>query len=355
MLISRGVCSTGFSLCVPKQSSSACRRRTRRSGSALLAVLWLAAGLAAIGISVSATVRGETERVATEEDSLRAYYLASGGVERAALDLLWQPQLAPEKRVIPIGATEVVYPFPTGTVRVEILPETSKVDVNLASPELLYRIAMAVTGNDARSRDIAEAIVDWRAPSPEPSALDQYYSSLIPSFRAAHTSIREIEELLLVRGVTPDIFYGSYALDEEPASPRAARLVERPGLMDCLSVFGSSAMDLNTVSPALLAALGMDPDTIAAIVARRREQPFKPSELSIVQGINGKFGIGFRIGGNSIFTLRATARLRLADGRFSDVRRTVGAMVKYMTPDYAFPLHILRWYDTAWSDFPNAR
>jgi general secretion pathway protein K len=328
--------------------------RSRQSGSALLAVLWLAAGLAAIGISVSATVRGETERVATAEDSLKAYYLASGGVERAALDLLWQPQLPPEKRAIPLYATEVVYPFPTGMVRVEIIPETSKADVNNASPELLYRIALAVTGDDARAREIAEAIVDWRIPSPQATAFDQYYSSLVPSFLAAHSSIREIEELLLVKGVTPDIFYGSYALEEGSAPAGAARLAARPGLMDCLSVFGTSAVDLNTVSPALLAALGLDPGTIAAIVARRQEQPFKPNELTIVQEVNGKFGIGFRIGGNTIFTLRATARLRQADGRFSDVRRTVGAMVKYMPSGYDSPLHILRWYDTAWSDFPNA-
>jgi general secretion pathway protein K len=238
---------------------------------------------------------------------------------------------------------------------VEIIPETSKADVNLASPDLLYQIALAVTGNDARSREIAEAIVDWRLPSAQPSAFDPYYASLIPSFRASHTSIREIEELLLVKGVTPDIFYGSYALAEGSASAGASRLVERPGLVDCLSVFGGNTVDINTVSPALLAALGMDPDTIAAILARRRQQPFKPSELAIAQGINGKLGISFRVGGNTIFTLRATARLRLADGRFSDVRRTVGAMVKFMPPGYDSPIHILRWYDTAWSDFANAR
>jgi len=348
---------TDFSLCGPTGGTdfSLCGRHIRQSGSALLAVLWLAAGLAAIGISVSATVRGETERVATAEDSLRAYYLAAGGVERAVLELLWSAQQTPDKRTIPIGANAVVFPFPSGVVRVEIIPESSKIDVNAASPELLYRIALAVTGNDARSREIADAIVDWRRPSPQPSAFDQYYSSFIPSFRASHSSIREIEELLLVKGVTPDIFYGSYAPAEGPALAGAARLAERPGLMDCLSVFGSSAVDINTVSPVLLAALGMDPNTIAAILSRRWQQPFTASELSVVQGVNGQLGVGFRVGGNTIFTMRATARLSLAGGRLSDVRRTVGAMVKYMPVGYDSPFHVLRWYDTAWSDFANAR
>jgi hypothetical protein len=94
---------------------------------------------------------------------------------------------------------------------------------------------------------------------------------------------------------------------------------------------------------------------IETIVNRRWQQPFTASELSVVQGVNGQLGVGFRVGGNTIFTMRATARLRLAGGRYSDVRRTVAAMVKYMPQGYDAPFHVLRWYDTAWSDFANAR
>src|SRR5467141_3136067 len=54
-------------------------------GSALLAVLWLTAALAAISLTLATTVRGETERMATAEDGLRAYYLATGAIERAVL------------------------------------------------------------------------------------------------------------------------------------------------------------------------------------------------------------------------------------------------------------------------------
>jgi hypothetical protein len=48
--------------------------------------------------------------------------------------------------------------------------------------------------------------------------------------------------------------------------------------------------------------------------------------------------------------MRATARLRLDNGQLSSLRRTVAAMVKYMPQGYDAPIHILRWYDTAWSD-----
>ena len=56
-----------------------------------------------------------------------------------------------------------------------------------------------------------------------------------------------------------------------------------------------------------------------------------------------------RVAGNSILTMRATARLRLQNEQTSDLKRTVAAMVKYMPVGYDAPIHILRWYDMAWS------
>ena len=61
----------------------------RTRGGALLAVLWLSAGLSAIALSVSTSVRSETERVSSSADGLRASYLARGAVERAMLWLQW--------------------------------------------------------------------------------------------------------------------------------------------------------------------------------------------------------------------------------------------------------------------------
>ena len=57
----------------------------------------------------------------------------------------------------------------------------------------------------------------------------------------------------------------------------------------------------------------------------------------------------FRRVGHSIFTLRATARLRLPNGQFSDLRRTVAATVKFLPGDIGAPVQILRWYDNAWT------
>ena len=60
--------------------------RTSRRGSALLTVMWLSACLAAIALSVSSSVRSETERVEAASNGLRAWYLATGSVERGMQD-----------------------------------------------------------------------------------------------------------------------------------------------------------------------------------------------------------------------------------------------------------------------------
>ena len=52
-------------------------------------VLWISAALAAVSFSLANTVRGETDRTSTVIDDVRGYYLATGAIDRAAVELLW--------------------------------------------------------------------------------------------------------------------------------------------------------------------------------------------------------------------------------------------------------------------------
>jgi general secretion pathway protein K len=319
-------------------------------------VLWLSAGLAAIAFSVSSSVRTETERVSTSAEGLRASYLASGAVERGIQWIIWggayrNPDGSPRfwDRQPNLNMW-----FPSGAATVEAIPEAAKLNINGASPQDLNRVVLAVSGDPDRSRQIVDAILDWRSSATAPTVFDQYYFTLNPTFRARHTSFQEIEELLLVRGMTPELFYGNYIAGED------GRLYARGGLRDCLSVWGSlGPFDVNTASPALMQAMGVPPDVSAAIVARRQNQAFlKPQEAATLGSAMPRFTIG---GGNTIWTLRAAARLRRPDGSFSDVVRTAAATVQipHQTQPGGplTPLQVLRWYDDAWSQAivpPNA-
>jgi general secretion pathway protein K len=313
-------------------------------------VLWVSAALAAIGFSLASTVRGETERTGTAVDSLRSYYLAVGGIQRGMIELLWSA-LYPGERTIPKGSTVVNYTFPSGVVRLEILPEAAKLDVNNAPVVEIFRLLLALGEREDQAREIALAIDDWRRPG-QSGAFDSFYQAQIPSFRSPHASFQEIEELLLVKGVTPDLFYGSYVPAEtlDGADPSGPRLVPHGGLMDCLSVYGSGdRVDANTASPAVLSAIGLSPYAIEALVTRRAQSPLRDGELMRFMAGLGAPANRLRVEGQSIVTMRATARLLLPTGALSDLKRTVAAQIKYLQPN-APAVTVLRWYDTAWSN-----
>jgi general secretion pathway protein K len=284
----------------------------RERGSALLAVLWLSAALSAIAFAMSMTVRSETERTATSMDDLRSYYLASAGVQKAMVELFWTATSG--ATFIPTDRPTIDYDLPSGMVHVEIIPETAKLNVNRASADQLVNLMTGLGIDGGRASAIAGGIVLART----------------PSFQAPQASFQEIEELLSVRGVTPDIFYGTWAATGNGDAGENP-LARRPGLNDCLTVYGLTSGDVN----AALAVAGATPGGLPAEGARPGAGP----------GLGGNL----LTGGNAIVTFRATARLRLSDGQLSDMRRTVGAQVKYMPYGSEAPFYVLRWYDTAWS------
>jgi general secretion pathway protein K len=252
-----------------------------RRGSALLAVLWLTAALSAIAFSVASTVRAETERTSTGVDSLRAYYLATGSIYRAILHIEWGPGYKNPDGSSMFGGpgqgplTTMQFDFPSGSALVNLIPETAKLNVNQAPPLQLMNLLVVLGATPELAQAITQGILDWRTASPGGSftEFDQYYLTLTPSFQARHASFQEIEELLLVRGVTRDLFYGSYTHDLE------GRLVRHAGLRDCLSVYGSvSSIDVNTAEPAVMQAIGVSPGSVAAIVALRQTGPIQSAD-----------------------------------------------------------------------------
>jgi type II secretory pathway component PulK len=70
-----------------------------------------------------------------------------------------------------------------------------------------------------------------------------------------------VDELLLIRGVTPELFNGRPATDKDPA---------QPGLRDVFTTMSSGQINVNTASPIVLEAmLGLDDVQVQAVLARR--------------------------------------------------------------------------------------
>lgn len=318
-------------------------------GGALLMVLWLTAALSAIAFSVATTVRGETERTATHIEQVRAYYLATGALDRALLWMSWGPgprRADGSPRFYAQGMSVLPMEFPTGVATVEIVPESSRLNVNRSTPIELAQLMAALSLPPERAQEIVESIVDWRTPRPGGSPLDAFYLALGPTFRPRHASFEQIEELLYVRGVTPDLFHGTWVRDTN------GRLTRQPGLKDCLSVYGlNDGYDINTTPPPVLIALGLPPDIVMTIVQRRAVRPFRlPEEIAPILAAAGPAAGRLRIGGNTTYTLRATATLRTQPpAMVSDVRRSAAMVVRFNNnlKDDPTPYWIVRWYDNA--------
>src|SRR6185369_11592127 len=105
--------------------------------------------------------RSETDRTSTDVDGLRSYYLATGAIHRAAMELRWSIDM-PDRRKLPPGVTFFDYEFPSGHARVEFIPEAARLDVNFVPVQDLFRLATALGVEPERAQEIAAAIDDWR-------------------------------------------------------------------------------------------------------------------------------------------------------------------------------------------------
>ena len=320
-------------------------------GSALLMVLWLTAALAAVGLAVANNVRSETERTETNVDDARSYFIARGAIEDAALHILWgRGYFDADNRPLYYvnGVPSMELDFPGGHVHVDVIPETAKLNLNNSREEDLWQLLIALGESDEKARELVAAIADWRKrPDPmNPGPFDAFYLSQTPSFVRLHASFLENEELLQVKGMTAELYYGS-TLGASGAE------AARPGLRDCISIYGSGGVvDVNTAELPTLEAVGLSAAEAETIVKTRVQRPLTEykdlAELAQTLGPGGK---RLMIGGQSMYTLRATARLKQPDGKLSDLRRTVGALVKFYFSGNSerkpVGFDVVRWFDRA--------
>lgn len=87
---------------------------------------------------------------------------------------------------------------------VRVIDEASKLNINYATKDQLM-------GLQDMLEEIADAIIDWRDDNDNPNGLgveSGYYESLEFGYMARNGPFRTIRELLLVKDVTPELFYG---------------------------------------------------------------------------------------------------------------------------------------------------
>jgi general secretion pathway protein K len=209
----------------------------RQRGFALVTVLWGLLILAAIAAAMLSTDRVSSRLAAGGVERAKAEALAEAAVNRAVLGLI-DPRIDRRWRIDGVPRLAV---FKEAPVSVAIQDDYGKIDLNVASPEILKQMFMvAGVGADA-AESLTDATLDWR----EKGDLRRLHGAKAEDYRAAGYSyaprggpFQMVGELKLVIGMTPELFrrlqpiltvYSQRQTVNTQTAPRAA-LLSTPGM-----------------------------------------------------------------------------------------------------------------------------
>lgn len=223
-------------------------------GVALLMTLWVIVMLTGVVMSFSFAARTEVQTGFNMKLLFKAKYLAEAGINQAIIEIL-------NRKAIPnvAGASngiddEEAWKFngvfnegtldDDGIFLVKVVPENAKIDINFANEIILSGLLEAIEVDESQINIIVDCILDWKD-SDNLHKLngveEDYYMSLNPPYRPADGNFTSVEELLLVKGITEEIYYGTD---------------ERKGLKDLITVHSASFLvDFNSAPKEVLMAL----------------------------------------------------------------------------------------------------
>ena len=170
-----------------------------------------------------------------------------------------------------------------GSFRVDIVDMESRYNINMATPDLLENAATLIGIDYADVPVIVDSILDWIDADdyPRPNGVESdYYQGLDPPYLAKNGPIDDLSELLLVNGITEDMYFGS-------DSAAVATVLSRGGLQSRIrgaeTVYTNSFVKLFTTTsigkvnphtaPNEVFLLFMDEPTAAHFLRLRVEAP----------------------------------------------------------------------------------
>jgi general secretion pathway protein K len=278
------------------------RPHKNQNGIAMMVVLWVLVLLMALATEFAFSMKMEVNTTRNFKEDIESYYLAKAGISLAMSEVLsparfhsihsehgwiYGEPLASEINSDPrnpqtngaqikefeiqkfqiddqstpkegeetedIKEYEIVarqnVPFGNGAISYSITDENSKISINTASRGVLIK-ALEFSGVEVgEERDIiADSILDWIDKDSNHrinGAESDYYQNQDPPYNSKNGTIESLEELLKVRGMTKEIFFGSSG-DETK---------KHTGLDKIFTVYDATPVNPNTASPEVLSIL----------------------------------------------------------------------------------------------------
>ena len=234
-----------------------------RRGSILLYVVWVVMLLSLLVVGTGSQARFALELSDRLLEQLRAIYVARGALQYALGVIAADPTPAFdgfsddwaadstlfEEHAFLGGSFSLLNERTSGgSATYGFADEERRLNLNTAPEDVLQRLVETVGGlSEADAVGVAQSIADWRDEDNDErprGAEGLYYRSREHGYDCKDGPLENIEELQLVRGVTPDLY----------------RRLE-----PYVTVYGSGRLNLNTAGPEVLRSLGLSEAGVAGL------------------------------------------------------------------------------------------
>lgn len=257
-----------------------------QEGVALIMVIWVLTILTVIVLSFSFMSRTETYSTVSFKEGIEKKFFAEAGIQRGITELFYRDLYKTQniefegREVWKTNGSPYKGEIGSGYYVVRITDESGKVDINTASDvvlkNLLLNLGVAIEDADI----IVDSIMDWKDADDLyrlHGAEDDYYMSLKHSYRAKNADFETLEELILVRGITPEILYGT---------------AEKKGLIDFITINSkTNTININAAPKEVLVSIPGITNEMADFIIEYREN----KEIENLEEIHDILGENFSV------------------------------------------------------------
>lgn len=261
-------------------------------GVALVTVLWVMTLLTVLVAEFAYSMKVETLAVRNFKNEVRALYLAKAGVNLALAEIMSGYRLVyldddgnvafagREATGIKMHARDRAVTLEAGTVKYSITDENGRLNINTSSRDTLAALLKKTGVSGSEVDAIADAMLDWRDADNDyrlNGAESDYYRSLPSPYAARNGPFESVEDLLLVKGMTPAVFYGSgnvpmeFGIEDDTGKNAAGE--DYAGIARFVTTKGGGGININTAAePVLESVYGRG--RANEIMARRKTEGF---------------------------------------------------------------------------------
>jgi len=299
-------------------------------GVALILVILMISIIIAVTLQLDMASRSGIYEAANLGDGIRAACIAKSGFcmgeallseDKNDLDSLNEDWAEAELLSAGSGAL-----FDTGHFRLYIEDESGRIPINklVDGTEYNDKIKSLLTGflslpgfdlDEQQVRDIVDAVKDWIDEDNETTgfgAEDIYYEGLDDPYACKNAPLDCIEELLMVKGITENLYYGTD---------------ETPGIVEYFTLYGKGAININTAPDLILKALSDDitDEMVSDMDEFRRNEENNLAEPAWYKNIPGMAGTTIDPG---LITTKSNIFRITSTGYLNDISRRVSGVIE---------------------------